>query len=618
MKDVFEIDQVQLGELSNSSFVKADLVTRYEKPGILLLHITPVRHFPNAFAEPIGIETLAGTLLKNNIPINISLGVVRDPSGIKDALQALRETDYQYVGLGMPIGALEDALVIVEQVNVINAERKIAEKPPIQLLMGGNLPTNLPEEYLTELVTDFPFITVVRGWGDRPLVTLLKADFTGNIITARASIPGLVWKDADGVYINRLDPRQNQEITGRPVRVFVDDKTQALIEGSRDCSHPFCTFCARMPYPFKEAWKPGATEAIIGQMEDLSQLGITKATFTDEEALGTTVTHAVAHAIPLAQAIQEAKKTGRVHPDFMFAFSTRSDSVVGLRDAGRLDVLEELRNVGLSRIFLGIESGIPHDFKRWDSLDIPPQGRRYGKGITTQQHITAVQTLRNIGIGIEIGFINFDPLMDLGEVAENARFLLDNDLAKYTSEVINHLRLKTGARYTQLMDHVLNKLVQDGQLSAKPHLFAEFDLSTLHLGYTYLHPLVGKIFNISSSVSGEANFAMYTLKSFYRSKFITGEPTDCEGFDTLTALRVNNLRLLLGIVNTAEDLLAQQNIPLPEYDRLTVDLDGNPRIQEVIGTYRTDRNLIWERFLATDMPDYLREAILKDLPTVVP
>lgn len=599
-------------EFFSQSYIERDVVTAHSEATLLLLHVTPERYYAGAFAEPIGIEQLAGTLIKNNVPVNITLGLIRNPDGVSAAVNSIEEKEFTYVGIGMPIGTLEDATTILEYITTINQAREFDGKKQIGVFLGGNLPTNLPVEHLASLLNKFPFATVVRGWGDEPLVSLLRGELSSDK-NIRQKIQGLVWKDENGIHANPLDPKQNYQIAGKPVRLMANPDMQVFIEGSRDCSHPFCTFCARMPYSSREIWKPTNTEEVAEQMATLADLGVKKVNFTDEEALGTTVEHATSHGFSLARAIKKAKNAGRIPQDFGFAFSTRSDSVIGLMNTGRLDVLEELRDSGLTRVFLGIESGIPIDFKRWDGLDIPPQGKRYGKGITLNQHLTAVHTLFNMGIELEIGFITFDPLMDLGELEENAHFLLDNNLARHASEVFNRIRLQAGARYMKLADHLLEKLVRKGQLTEKPNLFREFNPSTLKVDYDFLHPLVGEIVDIAFTTAYEVRRAAYALKSYYRSRLITGEPTEGRAFETLIALRTNNLHFLLELMCSARNAITTKGMPSQEYDRIAPEFRSIPEVQQAVENYRTVRSGIWDAFLTTDIPGYLREVIMAQL-----
>jgi hypothetical protein len=92
-----------------------------------------------------------------------------------------------------------------------------------------------------------------------------------------------------------------------------------------------------------------------------------------------------------------------------FGFETRVDSV-------DTELLATLARNGARSVFLGIESGC-------DAVL-----RRIGKRTTRQQVIRAVQTIRDSGILLTIGFIMFEPDTTLAELAENYTFLEDMGL----------------------------------------------------------------------------------------------------------------------------------------------------------------------------------------------
>ena len=72
-----------------------------------------------------------------------------------------------------------------------------------------------------------------------------------------------------------------------------------------------------------------------------------------------------------------------------------------------------LKSVGLTHVFLGLESGSD------DAL------RVYNKRITVEQNFRAISLLRDAHIQTQIGFIMFNPYSTLNEVRENAQFLAD-------------------------------------------------------------------------------------------------------------------------------------------------------------------------------------------------
>ncbi len=626
--------------LQTLPFRKVEVKQSCETPSkgkILLVHINPYDRFPGSFSEPVGVQQLAGTVMHHGVPVDIHLGLVKNSNHWFQSIETAAKGDYTHVGLSMPLGTLEDGIAFVEHMDFVNAARK----RPLELLIGGNLPTSIPTKYMTDLVATYPFVTVVRGWGDKPLTSILQ-QFTQTGGEPKETIPGLIFHDGNKVTVNPLirdDP--NFEL-GLPLHDLLEPDMIPSVTASRDCSHPYCTFCARFPLEAdsnitpakdiagqvllgtiskgkgarhqirtKEVWRPSPIEFVVTQMEDLSSRGFFEGTYTDEEALGTSLEHAAQQGNNLAVAISQAKKEEKIHPDFAYSFSTRSDSIVALVDAGEQDILMRLRQSGLARVFLGVETGIPDSFERWDGLQITSQGKRYGKGIDVREHIRAVDALQDAGIGIEIGFIPFDPLMDLAEIRENARFLLANDLAKHTSSIFNWLRMQSGAKYEKVVINVTSRLkkADDTPEGLNLDLLGEFDPSTLQTEYKFFHPLVGSMVDLFRQMELSDRERLYKLKSYYRTKLITGEPTSGRAFETLTQRRELDLQLMTATVDWAEREMQKRGLKKFQYDELAPCFDTNDDVKVITKAYLTERENIWEEFLKGDMPDSLRTAL---------
>lgn len=608
----FTMQEYRLGYLQKEVIRPKD---KEAKIRLLLLQM-PSAHFRNDFAEPIGIEQLAGTLcenlVKDDASISIHLGLFRNSNA--DTLEAvtdeIRKGKFTHVGLSLPLGSLEDGTLLIEGINNLNHELKSSQNKPIDVFVGSHLITGMPKQQLIDLIKRFPFVIAIRGWADKPLLNLMQIA-TNRINKQPEDISGLVFHDGKEVRVNPLvdDP---DFVAGKPIRALTDSTMIANIVDSENCSNPHCTFCVRLPLAknSREIWRPKPLGQIIEQIADLNRLGINQGSFTGEETLGTTKENAIRQGLNLAEAIISAKKDGLINQDFTFSFSTRSDSIVSLIEADRIDVLKKLLQAGLKRIFLGVETGIPEDFERWDNLPIPNQGKRYGKGISTRGHIRAIETLRVLGIGLDIGFILFDPLLDLGEIAANARFLLDHKLAPYVSNIYNPLRMQSGAKYDSVVEAVLNRLVKEGKIEKKPDLIKNIHPSTLKREYSCLHPLIDKIVNFLSSMNFDGYSTIYALKRYCKSSFITGDPSEEIALDTLSQIRELEVKLMLDIVSWTEEKMKELELNRSEYDQLSPLFDNDLKIKGIRDRYASIHNNIWRNFLKNNIPDYLREIII--------
>ncbi len=88
----------------------------------------------------------------------------------------------------------------------------------------------------------------------------------------------------------------------------------------------------------------------------------------------------------------------------LWKINCRSDEVSS-------DLFESMKEVGLSTVYLGIESGIDEE------LEI------FNKKLTAEDHINAVKILEDLDLTLEYGFMLFNPYSTFEKVNENISFL---------------------------------------------------------------------------------------------------------------------------------------------------------------------------------------------------
>jgi hypothetical protein len=79
-------------------------------------------------------------------------------------------------------------------------------------------------------------------------------------------------------------------------------------------------------------------------------------------------------------------------------------------------LFSELRSAGTIDCLVGVESGVDRLLKL------------YSKGATVERNIRAIETLRDLGISLNLGFIMFDPRMTMSELKQNLAFLRSMDI----------------------------------------------------------------------------------------------------------------------------------------------------------------------------------------------
>src|SRR5262249_48158322 len=140
----------------------------------------------------------------------------------------------------------------------------------------------------------------------------------------------------------------------------------------------------------------------------------------------------------------------------------------------RSRLLHRLQDLGLRKVFLGIESGS-------DS-----QLRRYAKGHTAEECAAAIYRIRAADLRLEVGFIMFDPLCNVEEVAENVAFIRRTGIIDAISAVDNELRLQGGSRYVKVLER------HERQLE-RPLYDRAIDRDTLSHRYEVVDPDVARL-----------------------------------------------------------------------------------------------------------------------------
>lgn len=370
--------------------------------------------------------------------------------------------------------------------------RKGPSDRPALVVMGGATAT-----YLWKQILDLPFDpkVIVIGEGDLAAPALIESLSGGRNIE---SIPNLAFTDHSGDRVTTRRELVKRDAVARPYRAHLStlpEGTQIFLEASRGCSWASCSFCLRgltdidgKPREFRRL--SGAR--IIDDLKALKSMSLTTLTFADEDVLGGNVDAIEDFARELELAITEVGGT------WTFDASATIRSIHDQRDTAtdrrrRLAALRRLKRIGFLKIFLGIESGSV------------AQTRRYNKGHTPTEALGAIDTLSKVGIKAEIGFIMFDPLTTLSEIAENCRFLLDNDLSEITSYPLNEMRLQPGSGYLAILHRI--EAETDRRLYDR-----DVELTSLIHPYQYLHYEVAVLVRDVSSFTTRAEKTAYPLK----------------------------------------------------------------------------------------------------------
>lgn len=370
-------------------------------------------------AEPLSIEKLASAV-SNALPQSFiqlyTLGTFQSQDQRATIIDEINQAKYDLVGLSCPQGTYEIARETLSL---------LATHDSPHIVLGHALPTTLPDVFLRS----YPRAYIVRGWGEEAIITLCKQ--LQDRLLQPELIPGLTYLDKFG---RRHDnppawsdpPTMTQRIT--PQRYF------ARVEASRGCHYNVCTFCSRPPREKNQpAWKRLNLSAVLAEIKNLVQAGITTFTFTDEDFIGNDPDGALDFAWQL-----------RAIPNLDFALSVRADNIFmphgSLEENRKRErIFQTLKEAGLTLIFVGIESFAP------------AQLQRFGKGVSPDINIHVIHLLENLQIELELGLILFDPLVTIEELQINVRTLKKTGFWRYAGQIFSFLRPQVGTPYVALL-----------------------------------------------------------------------------------------------------------------------------------------------------------------------
>ncbi len=273
---------------------------------------------------------------------------------------------------------------------------------PCHITMGGHFPSLNPDAALREV----PEMDSVSQYeGELTLLELADALSTGG---DWRQIGGIVHRDAAG-QTTCTAPRHllhDLDDLPWPSRDYTFDRILGLpampLLASRGCART-CSFCSIHTF-YRTA--PGkvvrlrSPEAVVEEMAWAHHdLGVSIFLFQDDDfpIFGPNWKK---WARRLLAEMHRAGLPGKI----AWKINCRADAVDP-------ELLAEMKAAGLYLVYMGLESG---DIGGLDIL---------GKGITVEQNLAAVATLKRLGMLFEFGFMMLDPSSSFASVRANLRFL---------------------------------------------------------------------------------------------------------------------------------------------------------------------------------------------------
>jgi len=383
--------------------------------------------------EPFSVEVLAGALKRDSPEVSVHITIVdeRHPGyQLEQLFPTLDASPPKVIGLSVPQGTLRIAKDIL---------RYCTTSPALEharVLLGHEIPTRYPEAF-REID---PTCAIVRGWGDGVIAEAVRS-------LMRTDRPGpLTWVGAWST------------TPATPIRVGSANEYVRRVEASRGCAYGVCSFCAR-PWRTQRASRCIVDLACVAdQVADLERFGATKIAFSDEDFC------------PTRDELMAMVDLMSYH-DLEYQAAIRPETALpkpGETWAQRLELLQRARSSGLTEVFMGIESLIPAQEKRYRKNRGGPETR-----------IAALRMLEQAGIAAEIGLIIFDPLVTVEEIRQTANIILSEGTYRFIGFPFGTIHLREGSTMCEAPEIVGCR--------------GDFIPDTLEWLYSFSHPHAGDI-----------------------------------------------------------------------------------------------------------------------------
>jgi len=306
---------------------------------------------------------------------------------------------------------------------------KVAKKAGIYVVFGGYHATFMDKEALETGLVDF----IVRGEGEEIFARLLAVLEKGNLPGDLEQVDGISYLQ-DGKYKRNKTAAlpENLDDLPFPARDLLKlDRYKNLMNNlpltnlitSRGC--PFdCAFCSSTRFGGKK-WRYRSAKSIADELEVLYRdYGYRAFSFMDDN-----FTTSKQRIMDLADELEARKMT-----DIIWWCFSRVDIL-----AKNEDLVKRMAEAGAFKIFLGLESA------NAETLD------DYGKNISREEQMQAVNLLRKYGIGIHGSFVIGDETETEDMIHKTVDLAIDLDPESLQFSII------TPFPGTRLYEHVVEE-----------------------------------------------------------------------------------------------------------------------------------------------------------------
>ncbi|MCG8467923.1 MAG: cobalamin-dependent protein, partial [Gemmatimonadetes bacterium] len=508
---------------------EARLDRRLDLPRVLLINPCVLENFPvPRLCLSVG---LVASYLRSNHAADVRVEDMQVGTTAEEIADRALRFRPEMVGMSISYGQKWVGLATLDR--LLEALRGI-DVAPLPVL-GNIIPASYPEEF----TRGYPGLVVAHGEGEETAVGL--AEYLRGRRELK-DVPGIAFRNESDTLVYSPGVQVEMEKIPLPALDTIRDIARCggavTLELSRGCQWNVCTFCPREHK--SSVWKSMPTPQMIDQIGRLvdvcERFGIRKHIYlADEEFIG-----GLNDQTETERVCEFADRIVEHGWGIQFDPAARVDQVYSPKQTDewhvkRLAMWLKVRDAGMYRLFMGLESGSNTQLKR------------YGKGIKVEHSIRAVRLLSALGIRLRFGFITFDPLMQgLRELKENLRTLGRTDaamdpteLGSYSLEELFHLLTRgdefarahaTGRPVYEGVSYMMSpievligspyaRMVENYERKTGRELFKNKDQPDTNMGrfsIEYVDPLVGALSDSAQRWIDRHFSVAYTTKSLHK------------------------------------------------------------------------------------------------------
>ncbi|MBM7616203.1 B12-binding domain-containing radical SAM protein [Alkaliphilus hydrothermalis] len=441
------------------------MIKKEEYKIALVLPRGPMRSsaISQAGSEHLGLGYIASTLRAKGYNVKILNFQIQDfllfEEGIDEEYdispKAMAKEIFEFkpnlVGISTTGITLDNSLLISKHLKEINSE--------IRVLLGGHQASVTDQDILAkENYVDF----VIKGEGEKSFLELADQLRIGEV--QFENIEGLTYRQDGEVRCNPMGNHLELDELPMPARDDLEiikeriNIKQARISTSRGCLHA-CTFCIDPSLYRKRIWYAHSAKRVVDEMELLNKKYDIEHFWINDDNFIVATKESKQRAWDIGNEIM--KRDLKIHYRVFF----RSDVFKNGTDDG---LLKHLYDSGLRIALVGFESGSPIRLKR------------FKKNTTVDLNLKVAKLIKENNLGLQIGFIMFDPLSTFEDLRKDIEFLYNIDEMYLVYNFIQNLDVFHGSE-------IANYLEAEGLLNER------IDYKSPYRVYRFKDDRVGKL-----------------------------------------------------------------------------------------------------------------------------